>query len=74
MVTTIQNPDMQFVRYLDESGIRVSGFRMVTVNNIIRPPDNITLKNKMKTWFNHTNTENVRYSKATAITAKTCYI
>ena len=31
MVLTLRNPDMQFVRYLDESGIQVSGFRMVTV-------------------------------------------
>ena len=27
----IRNLDMQCVRYSDESGIRVSGFRMVTV-------------------------------------------
>ena len=36
MVMTLRNPDVQSVRYLDESGIRVSGirvsgFRMVTV-------------------------------------------
>ena len=36
MVTTLWNPDMQYVRYSDESGIRVSGFRMVTVQNFER--------------------------------------
>ena len=35
MVKTIQNPDMQFVQYSDESGIRVSGFRIVTVNDLL---------------------------------------
>ena len=35
MVKTIWNPDMLFVQFSDESGIWVSGFRMITVYQLI---------------------------------------